>query len=420
MVPSALFLPVGIGDSCGIRRRNQKRRRWPSLLALFAVLVIVGGPACGRPGPTRHLDKPLVIDSPMASVPSPAAGVPSAWFPGWWASTTRGWRVTGAKGNSVLESTVDGGHTWASAVPSLFSGKAANFSVIDDRHAFFTQLVPGAGQAATELWATDDGGAWQRRAMPPLPQSVFGLDFQTVTDGWVLVQAEGSHVPSLWRTQDGGRSWSKLAATGLDTRLQLEALRFVDAGLGFVSGREYRGGFSVMTGPSVLPFLARTVDGGSTWTRINLMPPPDVVFPASLDYIDGVRRLDAGEIAVDAPVYVGQPAPGNKFPPEKVLIWTSSDDGATWSSPVEAPSSTAQFGAYGRSRWWASGRDGVFTTVDGGVTWSGPFGADQHVVYVDFVNDSTGFGFSSPLGYGANDGSILRTDDAAQTWRPLT
>jgi photosystem II stability/assembly factor-like uncharacterized protein len=86
---------------------------------------------------------------------------------------------------------------------------------------------------------------------------------------------------------------------------------------------------------------------------------------------------------------------------------------------VEAPSSTAQFAAFGRSRWWASGRDGVFATVDGGGTWSGPFGADLHVSYVDFVNESTGFGFASPLGYGANSGSILRTDDAGRTWRSL-
>lgn len=384
----------------------------------LAALLLVGNVSCGRVGADRGIGRPVDIPSIVPSpVYAPAQGIPSAWFPGWWTSPDTGWMVSGAKGNSTLAVTNDSGGHWTTAVSGLFSGKAQDLSVVDDRHAYLTRLMPGANAATTDLWATEDGIHWQKREMPPGSQSVFGFDFVSAAKGWMLVQANGSLVPSLWRTNDGGRTWSSVPATGLETRIQIGGLRFQDQDVGIVSGLELVGRGAV--GSSGRPVLYRTTDAGATWTRIDLSAPADVTYPAGIDYVDEVRQLDSGELAVDAPLYVGGPASGTKFPPQRLTVWTSTDGGMTWSRPVEAPSSTAQFAAYGRDHWWAAGRDGVFASTDGGATWSGPFGPPHQIGEVDFVSPTTGYGLSSPLGYGGVGGSLVKSTDGGITWTPV-
>ena len=386
-----------------------------SVAVVLASLGVLTGLACGRPSPHAVVptDEATVVAAPTPAPPA-AAGVPSAWFPGWWTSARAGWVVAGGKGVGSLDRTADGGATWSAGVRPVYLVQAKDMAVVDANHAFYAGLVGGAFQ----LWATEDGAHWSRRALPAGTLGAYGLSFLSPSEGWILAQEhlKDGTAATLWRTGDGGRSWSAVSTSGFDPHLKSPQLHFMDARLGFVSGLERSGFTPDPIGATEQPVVYRTGDGGATWTRTALPAPPDIAFPARIDYIDAVRSLDAAELVVDAPAYVGAAPAGSKFPPEHVLAWTSEDGGATWAPAVEAPASTDQFAAHGRSNWWAAGRSGLFSSTDAGHTWAGPFSADKPVSSIDFVDDSNGFGVYSPVGYGATGGSLLRTSDGGRTW----
>jgi photosystem II stability/assembly factor-like uncharacterized protein len=107
--------------------------------------------------------------------------------------------------------THDGGQTWSAG-----TGLAENVSPYD--RADFVSLQDGFTRCGIDLCATHDGAQTWKTLHSSLNFStnsntdyVFHFDFVSATTGWAIT-TDGT-VATLWKTVDGGTSWTKLAPT---------------------------------------------------------------------------------------------------------------------------------------------------------------------------------------------------------------
>lgn len=176
--------------------------------------------------------------------------------------------------NGLLYHTADGGLTWAiSSTP--FSGGDLSF-IDENRGWMLADLGVGAGSNAVAVFQTGDGGAtWVQTYTndPNNPESgdslplggikadLVPLNMQTAWVGGV-VYAPGTLY--LYRTEDGGRSWSPVAlelpagAENSELSIENDQMRFVSAEDGFLVLR--------ISDESIRSAVYTTSDGGNTWT----------------------------------------------------------------------------------------------------------------------------------------------------------
>ena len=222
--------------------------------------------------------------------------------------------------------------------------------------------VPAApAQAPTErALAPVDLAAWQT-----LPTEVFrgkrdSISFADPMHGWY-----GTGAGDLFRTQDGGASWSKVASRpGTFVR----AVAFLDAENGFIGnvGTDYYPGVEDETP------LYRTRDGGATWQAVDL----------GGQTIKGVCAID---IVTSERIYQGN------LEPRTVIH------------------------AAGR----VGGPTGILRSVDGGETWSVIDMSAQAGMILDikFFDENTGLVFAATTSSSRDaEGLVLRTTDGGRTW----
>lgn len=121
-----------------------------------------------------------------------------------------------------------------------------------------------AGSNEKFLFRTSDGGAsWtliSRTTLGnPPPEAGVGklpngngvsvLYFQDLSNGWLGLNSPGNN---LWRSTDGGTNWQVVLAAGLDPGVPVTAISFTDP---------THGSFTTPTGTWT------TSDGGATWTK---------------------------------------------------------------------------------------------------------------------------------------------------------
>lgn len=125
--------------------------------------------------------------------------------------------------------------------------------------------------AATRLFrSTDRGDTWQER---PLPAQVVNplISFVDDHEGWLAslgapaTQCQAQSV-ALAHTADAGATWSSLSVTGIAPAQCKEALSFPDAQHGFLSAWD----------PNGQPLIYRTTDGGRTWSASQPLALPGV------------------------------------------------------------------------------------------------------------------------------------------------
>jgi photosystem II stability/assembly factor-like uncharacterized protein len=138
------------------------------------------------------------------------------------------------RGEGIDRST-DGGLTWTfSALPGCLQACGANLTVsfVDPVHGFATNGPDESGP--TMLFATDDGGAtWTRTgSLPDLGSILVGgpgpgpqMEFASVLDGWAVTGPRYGYDAKqvspggvLYRTMDGGTSWTRVS--GLPAKAQ--------------------------------------------------------------------------------------------------------------------------------------------------------------------------------------------------------
>ena len=210
--------------------------------------------------------------------------------------------------------------------------------------------------------------------------------------GWIVGK-------NLWRTEDGGVTWRAVRGGGFGTfkgeyiGYGHRAIQFVDPDFGIQLG------FGV---------LAKTVDGGRTWSEHTLpqptgqdIPPQTVVFLSrELGWLVGefiYKTTDGGkswQALSKTPLGGSEPEPNKQFYP------TYAD--------------------YMPALWFTDANHGVMARVDGniyvtnngGVSWEKVFTSDRMIRDLVFVDRNTAWIVGT-------EGLLLRTDDGGRNWNVI-
>jgi photosystem II stability/assembly factor-like uncharacterized protein len=118
--------------------------------------------------------------------------------------------------------------------------------------------------AGSRLFVSSDlGDTWQERSLPP--NTAGDATFINEQEGWLL-SVEGQTTQcrprrvALWHTTDGAVTWQEQSTTGLPTEPCFARASFIDADRGYMFvSRDLEG-----------PALYRTNDGGLTWSATML------------------------------------------------------------------------------------------------------------------------------------------------------
>lgn len=117
--------------------------------------------------------------------------------------------------------TSDGGRTWHVSTPPgcLRVCYEGGLSFLDARHGFLLAAVSGSVQTPNKLFRTDDGGrTWQLVSRPLVGGPITFVNEEEGFAGGpgqtVIGLYQGPPILTLYRTSDGGRTWSKYDPAG--------------------------------------------------------------------------------------------------------------------------------------------------------------------------------------------------------------
>ena len=331
-------------------------------------------------------------------------------------------------------------------------------------------LTPTQGWALTDeglKWTSDGGLAWVDITPPAVSAAVIkGLFFLDAQRGWTIVPSnvDDRHMEELlvYRTDDGGKTWqsSPLGAPDGESHGAPAYIHFSDAEHGWVVVK------LVSSSNFSIGDLFRTTDGGVTWTKLSIPIGNPVVFTSPSDgWTAGGPAGDKLYVTRDGgaswePQAVSPP-PGfrSSYPAYELPVFTAAregvlpvtftgpasgiafyvthDGGRSWTlegsvvSPqtlslgLPIPSDVVDF-----NTWVAVSPDGarVFTTADGGknIQQIAPNGLQAGAVDVDFSTAEIGWALSSsgvcPPGLKTGCvilSQLLKTTDGGQTWTVL-
>ena len=217
--------------------------------------------------------------------------------------------------------------------------------------------------------STDRGDTWEDRstALDPLAFSR-EIAFVSDNDGWQATSGSpGVACASQWtgiaRTGDAGANWAQLVPAGPPVGADPSGLfggpckyglSFSDTQHGFLSARD----------ANSTPVIYRTSDGGRTWSASRPLPDP----PGFTTRGGGVV-LDPGRVrAFGATALVV--AQGEVNGRAMRYVFRSVDGGSSWSYAATLPDTMGAFTFVSESRWLqiampAASRE----TTDGGATW---------------------------------------------------
>jgi photosystem II stability/assembly factor-like uncharacterized protein len=333
------------------------------------------------PSEEAHIAIPQVLRVSAVAISSPSTAV-----------------VVGEEGATFVSD--DGGATFTAPTYRFFQGIPDNHRMRLGRSARDAYIALGEGVEG--IAATTDGGAsWHRLRVPA--REIVDFAFPTMRVGYV-VGSEGA----LFKTTDGGRTWSKLGSVGHAPSAVLAPSPHTVVVI-------RKGGIT----------LSR--DGGKHLRRLD----PTVTIPGHGGR-SSTARLSSFDVAGDAELAGGAifafgdpifPLVGHGIFADSVL--ESTDDGLHWTrlaSPFPGEGATAiSFLSADTGYEACAGR--LFFTRDRGRVWReiGSLGVRTETMYPP-VNMS----FSSALHgyvlaeYGSSEESetLLRTDDGGRSWVP--
>jgi photosystem II stability/assembly factor-like uncharacterized protein len=323
---------------------------------------------------------------------------------------THGWAVTQDRDHLLI--TEDGGNTWLEATPPDLDSLPSGFITfgiqpyfLDEYTAWFTPTNDGSGT----LYHTQDGGnTWMSTALPFDNARYDFLDFNM---GYALVDlgaGAGSHYVALYRTLDGGASW-----TMVFTHEPGESKSLREGGA--KNGITFRGVDHGWIGGSIpmddFFYLYYTEDGGVTWLEETDISLPGIFTGSMLDVWQPQFISDT-----TAFLPVRAYAPGGST---ELLIYRSVDYGQTWSYQGTIEDGLA-VDFYSLDEGWLASKTGLYHTLDGGVTWSTlattGIPAGEFFLKVDFVDSQHGWVLTTPDDMTWDPLKLYRTTDGGASW----
>jgi len=240
--------------------------------------------------------------------------------------------------------------------------------------------------------STDRGDTWSQRTLPQPTVPNGRIAFVSAQDGWLMsvgspaTQCSGQSI-ALWRTSDGAATWSQVNPTGIDNAQCKDAIAFVDTQHGYIGASD----------PNTQPRIYRTADGGKSWSSSTL-PNPPAQRPAAFADFGGVVLASAESGAAPDRYYTFRSTNGGASwtgasagPIEGLPVvfvtatrWLqiivpsqsqeTTDGGASWhayTTDYQQAAPVAPQIAFGDAMTgYATVRGSIQRTLDGGAHWS--------------------------------------------------
>ncbi len=255
-----------------------------------------------------------------------------------------------AGNNDALIKSTDGGNTWTSTPPVF--GTSTNY-----RGIYFPPTATGftgyiVGHRNRIAKTTDSGTSWTPVYDGGGTNQLWAIDFDNSNQIGIACGAAST----VLRTTDGGDNWSLVA--GLPSGLTLYSVRFGDDNAAYLSGSN--------------GYFFKSTDGGVTWDQLG--------YRFTSSRIRDVSFADTSNGYVVGTGFVARTADGG-------LTWTEQvSPFAGDVNEVVAPSANhAIAGCDGGN---------VIVTTDGGNNWNlvatGITGTNSDILAIDFVDDNFG------------------------------
>jgi photosystem II stability/assembly factor-like uncharacterized protein len=347
----------------------------------------------------------------------------------------------GATSDGKIYRTTDGANSWT--VVSATNRAVHSFFFVDANNGF------AVGDGSLFLTTKDGGATWAAKDLGIPPTNLRSIRCATLQ----LCVMTTDNGRAIVRTDDGGAT-AKLVAPSQDPIFAVDfasPTRIVaggatgatavsdDAGLNFTPiGGRLNGTFTRVraggqAGTAFAPgdngTLAKTVDGGKTWTRGNVSTSEDVIdvaFPTAqvgyaLDSAGGLFRtadggatwktLDTGTTA--RPQEIAAPSTSTVILAGPTGLRRSTDGGDTFATITDRDVVKAKFFAIDRagSALFATGGRDLVRSTDRGKTWT-PIHKPGRVAHVDFLDARTGYVL-------AEGGALWKTTNAGKRWTRL-
>jgi photosystem II stability/assembly factor-like uncharacterized protein len=262
-----------------------------------------------------------------------------------------GW-VAGKSG-TILR-TIDAGKTWEAQLggdPEDKSPPVRELHFLDERRGW---AVQGEAGVTWKMLHTRDGESWEE--IGTVPYGARSIVFTSPLTGYLAgnpsMSVTGGGI--MFRTTDGGRTWkpvftcqAKVSMGGLNQNIDcvFGQIRFPTPNVGYAVANR---GCTACGAP---PLIAKTSDGGETWSIMigpGVLEEDEVSSIAFLDEQTGFARLASKKLHV------------------------TTDGGATWRGIVASPGEAIQFAD--PSVGWAVALDytelRLSYTTDGGKRWT--------------------------------------------------
>ena len=359
-------------------------------------------------------------------------------------SPTEGWLSLSCSPGVLVLTTRDGGSTWTPRPLPACGCNAYQSQFLDADHA----VVFGQQTSPVMLTTSDAGSKWTQRALPAA--ALKGFSFIDPSNGWMvgIAQLPSKYETVVYRTSNGGQTWSLLSKPGFTTVaanarafFPIQRVQFFNEQAGFVLLGAEGGLNGAQPSPGVPDLqLFRTADGGRTWTAV-LQEVPTAQCAASYRQLGfgngglmpvkmvsatvgwgrgGLRTTDGGVHWKDvSSSLLREGSVTSLYPPDYSEFYLDGDHG--WQAAVYG-SSTVCFDHVS-----------TFATSDGGKTWqkSSPIMLN---LPANTQVSGTQMGFTSPqsgwlwlprsqqsddsMGRGPySEADLYATNDGGITWR---
>lgn len=331
--------------------------------------------------------------------------------------SNNGWGIAVNDGGYLLR-TVDGGTTWLNTTPPgvIGIGYSTNLSVLDVNTAWV--LVPNADFFTGKVYRTTDGGlTWTSFDVPFGGKNIQFLDAST---GLALADrgaGMGSDSVEMFQTSDGGATWLSVfnndpnrpdSSGSLPLGGIKNGMTFLDANTGWVTGTRPVDGEV---------YLFVTHDGGASWSQ------QSIPLPAGYEYYQYMPQ---------APVFFGEdgflPLVINLSITTDFTFYTTHDGGTTWTGDPKNAKSVVTPGSYAFADalhgWCWDGGTNLYSTADGAQTWGEmliSLDLNGQLSQIEFVpgaaNQFIGWALTSVDDAGHSQ--LYKTTDNGITWTPL-
>ena len=257
----------------------------------------------------------------------------------------------------------DGGLTWETQRSGFAGQYLWDLDFVDRTFGWVAGKDASAHEPRGMLLFTLDGGqTWQPA------QGIQGCAFKDVNfvdhlHGWVI-EEDCEYLSWIWRTSDGGQSWTRLDLPDPYLFPFLHDVAFVDSQRGWLATMGVAGG------------IVATDDGAESWT----VQAEEYLYYTSIDFVSTTEGWSIG-YGPFGPSQVCRSA-------FEVMLWHTLDAGENWDTEaffcgeegVYGSSDTVTFAdvEHGMVSYWVTDvGDIVVSTLDRGQTWSDWFNIDR-------------------------------------------